>query len=425
VIDGMGEAHGASAYHARNGELEALSRVSASDSIGILYSVVTLHLGFDFNSDEYKIMGLAPYGDRERFAAFFDAAVRLTPGGGWQIPSLHANRTREEREFYTETRRLLSRQLLPARDAEEPIAPIHEDVAAGLQACLDRTILHLCEEQGRALGLRRLALAGGVALNTTANARLRESGLYDEIYVQPAAADDGSALGAALARASAHGELVNRRFPTPFYGPVHTSGEIETALALFSEQVSVTVFPSLEATCEAAADCITSGEVVAWYRGRMEFGPRALGARSILADPSQPDMRDRVNRMVKLREAFRPFAPAVSAEEVDRWFEVPPGTELPFMVVNVQVREEFQGELPAVTHVDGSARVQTVSAVDNPDFHALLEAVGRRNGRELILNTSFNVKGQPIVNTPSEALDTFLRTGIDALFLENTVVRKR
>jgi carbamoyltransferase len=425
VIDGMGEAHGASAYHARNAELEPLFRIPASDSVGILYSVVTLHLGFDFNSDEYKIMGLAPYGDPARFAGFFDEAVRLTAGGGWKIPILQANETREEREFYTGTRRLLTERLVPARDPEGSIDPIHEDVAAALQACLDRTILHICEEQGRALGIRRLALAGGVALNTTANARLRASGLFEDIYVQPAAADDGSSLGAALARAAVHGQVVNRRSPVPFYGPFHSAEEIQAALDDYAEQVSVTAFPSLQATCEVAADCITAGEVVAWYRGRMEFGPRALGARSILADPSRPDMRDRVNRMVKLREAFRPFAPAVSLEEVDRWFDVPSGTELPYMIVNVQVRSPYRAELPAVTHVDGSARVQTVSAADNHDFWTLLGAVGRRSGRQLVLNTSFNVKGQPIVNTPREAVDTFLRTGIDALFLENAIVRKR
>jgi carbamoyltransferase len=424
VVDGMGEAYGASVYHARGLRLERVFRVPASESMGIFYSLLTLHLGFDFNADEYKIMGLAPYGDRDRFAEFFDDAVRQTSGGGWTIPLLRANRTREEREFYTGSRRLLGEALLPARDPESPIEAIHQDVAAGLQACLDRVIVDLCAEQGRALGLRRLALAGGVALNTTANARLRESGLFDEIYVQPAAADDGTALGAALQRAAAHGEVTNRRFPVPFLGPAPSPEAIRTALVSAAQHTSVTLFPSLDATCQAAADAVAAGEVVAWYRGRMEFGPRALGARSILADPSRPEMRDRVNRMVKLREAFRPFAPAVALEEVDDWFDVPPATELPYMVVNVQVRDAHRAELPAVTHVDGSARVQTVSCHDNCDFHALLQVLGRRTGRKLVLNTSFNVKGQPIVNTPREAVETFLSTGIDALFLGDAVIRR-
>jgi carbamoyltransferase len=170
---------------------------------------------------------------------------------------------------------------------------------------------------------------------------------------------------------------------------------------------------------------IADGEVIAWYRGRMEFGPRALGHRSILADPGRDDMRDRVNALVKMREAFRPFAPAVSLEEVDRWFDVSPGTELPYMTVNVNVRPEHRTRLPAITHVDGSARVQTVRAADNPEFHELLVAVGRRSGREMVLNTSFNVKGQAIVNTPEEAIDTLLNCGVEALFLGDILVRKR
>ncbi len=169
---------------------------------------------------------------------------------------------------------------------------------------------------------------------------------------------------------------------------------------------------------------IREGKVVAWYRGRMEYGPRALGNRSILADPSKPEMRDRVNAMVKKREAFRPFAPAVSIEEVHGWFDVPPMTALPYMIATVAVREQYRAMLPAITHVDGSARVQTVAANDNPAFHSLLKAVGRATGREIVLNTSFNVKGQPIVNTPHEAVETFLGTGIDCLFIENNLVSR-
>jgi carbamoyltransferase len=189
--------------------------------------------------------------------------------------------------------------------------------------------------------------------------------------------------------------------------------------------VTVDPLPSLDATCEAAAALIDEGIVIAWYRGRMEFGPRALGHRSILADPRRPDMRDRVNRLVKMREAFRPFAPAVSLEQVDRWFEVRPGTELPYMNVNARVRPQHRDALPATTHVDGSARIQTVSKRDNPEFWALVRAIGRRTGQEIVLNTSFNVKGQPIVNTPAEAIETFLSTGIQALFLENALVQRR
>jgi carbamoyltransferase len=423
VIDGMGEAHGASIYRASGGVLEPIHRISAADSIGIFYSLITLHLGFDFNSDEYKIMGLAPYGDPERFRAFFDDAVRFTDDGGWSIAALKLGE-REERENHLAARRYLGERLIPAREPESEITPEHEDVAAGLQASLDRAIQHTCAHFGRQLSMKRLALAGGVALNTTANGKLLASGAFEEIYVQPAAADDGSALGAALHRASLAGAMVNRRSPTPFYGPAHSIESIQSALEEYDDRVRVERLGSLDEVCESAAQLIAAGEVIAWYRGRMEFGPRALGHRSILADPGRADMRDRVNALVKMREAFRPFAPAVALEEVDRWFDAPPGTELPYMTINLDVRPEHRAGLPAITHVDGSARVQTVSESDNGEFHALLQSVGAHTGRKMVLNTSFNVKGQAIVNTPAEALDTFLGTGIAALFLENFLVRK-
>jgi carbamoyltransferase len=424
VIDGMGEVQSVSVYHARAGRLERLFQVSAQDSVGILYSVVTLHLGFDFNADEYKIMGLAPYGDPARFRRFFEEAVVLQPDGGMRIPLLRLNRTHDECERHLSTRAALG-QLCAPRRPDEDIADVHRDVAAALQEALDRTLLHLCGHFAATTGQRRLALAGGVALNCTANGKLLASGTFDEIYIQPAAGDDGSALGAALHRAALAGEVKNERLRVPFLGPSHGEAEIDDAIRGHHDRVESVHFDSLDATCAEAARLIADGHVVAWYRGRMEFGPRALGHRSILADPGHPEMRDRINAMVKMREAFRPFAPAVTIEEVDRWFSVPPRTALPFMILTVDVRPEYQPELPAITHVNGSARVQTVSADDNGDFHQLLRAVGKATGREMVLNTSFNVKGQPIVDTPEEALDTFLGTGIEFLFLENRLVSRR
>jgi carbamoyltransferase len=425
VIDGMGEADSASVYRAAGGQLTQLARVPAHDSIGALYSVATLHLGFDFNSDEYKIMGLAPYGDPARFRAFFEEAVEFDGDGGFRIPILRLNHDRRDRETYGATRRYLAGRLAPPRDPGAEILDVHCDIAAALQERLDQVILHLCGHWGGRTGLRRLAMAGGVALNCTANGKLMQAGLFDQIYVQPAAADDGSALGAALYRAGVHGEVKNARMLTPFLGPAHPQAAIDAAIQEFSGQIEAVRLPTLEDACREAAALIAAGRVIAWFRGRMEYGPRALGHRSILADPADPAMRDRVNAMVKMREAFRPFAPAVSLEQAHEWFEVAPGTELPYMIVVVDVREAFRAGLPAITHVNGSARVQTVDAHDNPEFHALLRAVGRATGKEMVLNTSFNVKGQPIVNTPREAVETFLRTGIDVLFLENTMLRRR
>jgi carbamoyltransferase len=424
VSDGMGEAHSATVYHARDNELTKLEEISANDSIGILYSLVTLHLGFDFNSDEYKIMGLAPYGDPARFRGFFREAVQRLDDGTIRIPLLRMNQARADRENYGATRRYLQDHLVPCRAPEDEITDEHRDVAAALQECLDETMLHLCGHAGRTTGSRRLALAGGVALNCTANGRLLQSGIFDEIYIQPAAGDDGSALGAALWRASRIGVIRNVRMPVPFLGPAASRQEIDEAIRSFENRVEIVRFADLRETCVQAAKLIGDGRVIAWYRGRMEFGPRALGHRSILADPGRPEMRDRINSMVKLREAFRPFAPAVSLDQVQDWFQVPRGTQLPYMIVTALVREEHRASLPAISHVNGSARVQTVSREDNADFHTLLEEVGKVTGRELVLNTSFNVKGQPIVNTPREALETFLGTRIEYLFLEDTLVQR-
>jgi carbamoyltransferase len=424
VIDGMGEMHAVSAWTGRDGKIDNVRRITANQSIGILYSLVTLHLGFDFNSDEYKIMGLAPYGDPERYRAFFDQVVEFRDDGSIEIPLLGVNKTPTESEFYEGTRAHLSEHLIPARDPDDDISDDHRDVAASLQACLNRTIHHICTHFARETGQRRLAMAGGVALNCTANGQLLKSGFFDEIYVQPAAGDDGAALGAALHLAAKSGSPSNRRMAVPYLGPAYDADRVETALERFAGRISVVRFDSLEETCKAAATSIAGGSVIGWHRGRMEFGPRALGNRSILADPGNPEMRDRVNAMVKMREAFRPFAPAVSQEQAHLWFDLEEGTELPYMIFIVDVREEHREELPAITHVDGTARVQTVSARSNPAFHALLGEVGALTGREMVLNTSFNVKGQPIVNTPEESIETFLGTGIDLLFLENVLVKR-
>lgn len=425
VVDGMGEVHAATMYHAHKNELHKLHEISALHSIGTLYSLITLHLGFDFNGDEYKIMGLAPYGDPGRYRTFFERAIEFRDNGSICIPALGLNRTREERDNYTATRNFLEKELGPRRKSNEEVTACHRDLAAALQEWLERTMIHICGHFQRQTGMRRLALAGGVALNCTTNGKLMRAGLFDEIYVQPASGDDGTALGAALQWAAFNDRVCNRRLPAPFLGPASTQDEVTAALNEHASLIHVKHFPNSDMACAEAADWIAGGRVIAWHRGRMEFGPRALGNRSILADPGHPEMRDRINAMVKKREAFRPFAPAVSAEQAHTWFEIKAGTELPYMIMIVNVREQYRSALPAITHVNGSARVQTVSAQDNRDFHSLLKAVGKTTGREMVLNTSFNVKGQPIVNTPTQAIKTFLGTGIEGLFLENYLVTRK
>ncbi len=424
VNDAMGEVESVSIYDFHDGKLERLRTIGANDSIGILYSLVTLHLGFDFNSDEYKIMGLAPYGDPSRFRAFFQKEVELRDDGSVRIPILKLNQSRDERENYRATRAYLDEHLVPRRAENQSVNSVHEDVAAALQECLERVVMHVCEHFGRETGLRRIAMAGGVALNCTANGKLVRSRLFDEVYIQPVAGDDGAAFGAAIYRTSLVQPIANRRFPVPLFGPSYNEQEVQAALGRFDGKIRWQRFDTLGETCGCAARLIADGRVIAWFRGGMEYGPRALGNRSILADPRRPKMRDQINAMVKKREAFRPFAPACTVEEAHRWFEVAPGTQLPYMISIVDVRPEVRAQLPAITHVNGSARLQTVSTSDNPDFHTLLQAVGEATGSEMVLNTSFNVKGQPIVNTPEEAIETFLGTGIEFLFVENFYVTR-
>ena len=424
VNDAMGEVESLSVYDFHDGEFEKLCTLGANDSIGILYSLITLHLGFDFNSDEYKIMGLAPYGDPSRYRAFFEKNVELCSDGSIRIPLLKLNKSRDEREHYTASRAFLDENLIPRRRPDLSVNSNHEDVAAALQECLERVVMHVCEYFGEQTGLRRIALAGGVSLNCTANGKLMRSRLFDEVYIQPVAGDDGTALGAALYRAAVSEKVENVRMPVPLLGPAYDGDCVEAALKSFGNKISWEHFNSLEDTCAKAAKLIADGRVIAWQRGRMEYGPRALGNRSILADPGHPEMRDRINAMVKKREAFRPFAPACAAEEAHRWFEVAPGTQLPYMISIVDVKPEVRAKLPAITHVNGSARLQTVSETDNPAFHALLKAVGETTGRRMVLNTSFNVKGQAIVNTPKEAIETFLGTGIEYLFVEDYCVSR-
>lgn len=424
VNDAMGEVESISVYDFHDGKLEKLRMIGANDSIGILYSLVTLHLGFDFNSDEYKIMGLAPYGDPSKFRAFFEKEVELRDDGSVRIPILKLNQSRDERENYRATRAYLDEHLVPRRAENQSVNSLHEDVAAALQECLERVVMHVCEHFGKETGLRRIALAGGVALNCTANGKLVRSRLFDEVYIQPVAGDDGAAFGAAIYRTSLVQPIENRRFPVPLFGPSYDEHDVQAALRRFNGKIRWRRFDSLGETSACAARLIADGRVIAWFRGGMEYGPRALGNRSILADPRRPKMRDQINAMVKKREAFRPFAPACTVEEAHRWFEVAPGTQLPYMISIVDVRPEVRAQLPAITHVNGSARLQTVSRTDNPDFHTLLEAVGEATGSQMVLNTSFNVKGQPIVNTPDEAIETFLGTGIEFLFVENFYVTR-
>ena len=424
VTDGMGESESTSLFQGSGGELRTTRTYPISSSIGILYSVVTQYLGFLPGMDEYKVMGLAPYGRPEVFP---DAAlVSLRSGGRLSVPLLAHDRTPEERETHRGAIRRLEEIFGPARHPDAPVTQRHMDIAAVLQRSVEESLLFVLRENQAAEGAgssRKLCMAGGVALNCTANGLIARSGLFDEVFVQPAAGDDGTALGAALQVLRTHVPAKPQRMAMPYWGEEFGEEEIVRAVRTLGDGHQVRRLPGDLLLKEVSA-LIGSGAVVSWYQGRMEFGPRALGNRSILADPTAPDMRAHLNTVVKQREEFRPFAPAVVAEEAREYFEIEPGQERMYrhMLFVTQVREQYRALLPSITHVDGSARVQVVEREDAPRFHALIQQFGQDHGTPMVLNTSFNLKGQPIVRTPQEAVDTYARSTLDALAIGDWLV---
>lgn len=425
VADGMGETESTSIMSGRGGELRVVRGYPISSSLGILYGVVTHYLGFLPGMDEYKVMGLAPYGDRRRFAEAAENLVTLGAKGQLLVPVLSRDRSPTERETHQGVLNALEEFFGPARDPEAPIEQRHMDVAATLQDCLERSLQHVLAEASQQLNSANLCLAGGVALNCTANGLILGSGQFDDIFVQPAAGDDGTALGAALWQLHQHVPVTPVRMSMPYWGDscsderaaeaVHGLGPGHDVIQLADDELAT-----------AVAELIAAGSVVAWFQGRMEFGPRALGNRSILADPTRPDMRAHLNAIVKQREEFRPFAPAVLAEEAGKYFEITPGTERIFehMLFVANVREEYRDRLPAITHVDGSARLQVVQRDSAPLFWELISRLGSRLGMPIVLNTSFNLRGQPIVRTPDEAVATYARSALDALALGRWLVTR-
>ena len=424
ISDGMGEIHSMTVAVGQGADIKVLTQVSDLHSLGILYGVFTLYLGYYFGVDEYKVMGLAPYGDPREYYNKMAELVHLREDGTYTIPLFASNRTPLEKETHRGVLQELVNRFGPARDPGAEFTKRHMDIAAALQAVLQSCQLHVLRHFRRESGIENLCLAGGVALNCSANGLIHRSRLFKRMFVQPAAGDDGSALGAALYVQRLHSPTFKpRRMTAPLWGPEYSRDEIQKAL---SERDDCVVQPAgtYTSVCQEVARRLAQGQIIGWFQGRMEYGPRALGNRSILADPRDPAMRDRINALVKKREAFRPFAPIVTTESATKYFEIQEGTEETFahMLLVSQVRPGFREKLPAITHVDGSARVQTVSRENYARLWELLRAFENVTGLPVLLNTSLNVKGQPIVCTPDEALDTFLFAGLDLLVLGDFLV---
>src|SRR5262245_16655206 len=426
ISDGMGEIHSMTVLVGQGTELKVHRRVPALHSLGILYGVFTLYLGFYFGVDEYKVMGLAPYGNPRRYFNQMADLVHLRDDGTYVIPIFSSNQTQLDKETHRGILRELANRFGPAREPGEEITERHKDIAAALQAVVQTCQLHVLRHFRRETAIENLCLAGGVALNCSANGVIKRSRLFKRMFVQPASGDDGTALGAALYVQSLRDPGFKPfRMTTPLWGPEFSSGDVRHALAARNDCVVQEV--GSDHLYREVASRLERGDIIGWFQGRMEYGPRALGSRSILADPRDPEMRNKINALVKKREGFRPFAPIVTKEAASKYFEIQQGEEETFdhMMMVTQVRPRFGSQIPAITHVHASARVQTVSRENYPRLWELLRAFEERTGWPILLNTSFNVKGQPIVLTPAEALDTFLFAKLDLLVLHDFLISAR
>jgi len=422
AIDGFGDFVSTSFAMGRDSRLELLDRVFFPHSLGLLYLAITQYLGFPKYGDEYKVMGLAPYGKLD-FVQELRKLVALEPGGRFSLAlpffkhwSEGVSMTWDEGEptigpVFTEE---LERLLGPARRPDEPVTTKHEAIAASLQVVFEEGAFHVLNALYEKTRSKRLCLAGGCAMNSVANGKIRSRTPFEEIFIQPASGDNGTALGAAF-------YVWNHILGNPrgfemkhsYWGPAFEEPELEG---------SPRRFDGTHDLVEWTAEQIASGKVVGWFQGRMEWGARALGNRSILADPRRADMREILNVKIKLREKFRPFAPSILEERLDDYFEG--AVRDPFMIQVYPVRAEKRSVIPAVTHVDGSGRLQTVSRETNPLYWELLRAFETRTGVPVLLNTSFN-ENEPIVYRPQEALDCFLRTDMDVLVIGNQVFEKK
>jgi carbamoyltransferase len=429
TLDGVGEWATATVGHGRGNQVRLLEELRFPHSLGLLYSAFTVLAGFEVNDGEYKLMGLAPYGTPRFKELILERLIDVKSDGSFRL---------DMRWFgyaggLTTTTPRLHRLLGCApRRADEPLSALHMDLAASIQAVTEEVMLRAARHALAKTGAKRLCLAGGVALNCVGNGRiLREAGVED-LWIQPAAGDAGGALGAALwtwhgllgkPRSVQTGDAQRGSRLGPRFTPHEARAVLDAAGATYEH------LPDEAARCSRVAALLAEGKVVGWFEGAMEYGPRALGGRSILADPRRPEMQSRVNQMVKLRESFRPFAPAVLAERADAWFDLG-GRASPYMLLVAPVAAgqrlapaeperalsglerlgARRSTIPAVTHVDGSARVQTVDRERSPRFHALLSAFEAQTGCPVLVNTSFNVKDEPIVATPQDAWRTFLAT---------------
>ena len=442
TLDGVGEWATSSVAIGRGASLEVIREIHFPHSLGLLYSAFTYYTGFKVNSGEYKVMGLAPYGQPRYAQTILDHLIDVKADGSFRLDMQYfdycTGLTMTSQRFHD----LFGGQ---PRSADSPLSQRDMDLAASIQAVTEEVMLRLTRSLAVDTGMRNLCLAGGVALNCVANGKVLRDGRFDRIWVQPAAGDAGGAIGAAMA--GYYRYLGRSRLPATgadamkgcYLGPEYTQADIEKRLREAGARFDVLADADLLAAC---VDGLADGRALGWFQGRMEFGPRALGARSILGDPRSSQMQSTLNLKVKYRESFRPFAPSVLREEVHNWFDLE--GDSPYMLFVADVAQSHRqpvaidqsqlfgieklklvrSDIPAVTHVDYSARVQTVDAQTNPRYHSLLSAFKQRTGCPVLVNTSFNIRGEPIVCTPEDAFRCFMGTEIELLAVGNCLLRK-
>ena len=440
-MDGVGEWATTSAWLGDGASLKPLWEINFPHSLGLLYSAFTYYCGFKVNSGEYKLMGLAPYGEPHYVDQIKSHLIDIKPDGTFKLDLSYFKFHRGFRMTGRKFHKLFGR---PPRKGETELSQFHMDLAASIQVVTEEIVIKLARTLRDETGARHLCLSGGVALNCVANGKLLQEGIFDDIWIQPASGDAGSALGAALVAWHQHflqprqplaGDSMRGTYLGPQFSNEQISGYLSGIQAPFHSLEDSELF-------ERLAELLDQGKVIGWFNGRMEFGPRALGARSIIGDPRNQKMQSVMNLKIKYRESFRPFAPSVLEHEVGNQFELQ--AKSPYMLLVAPVKQELRksmtdeqqqlfgieklnvprSTLPAITHVDYSARVQTVSESTNPRYFNLIRAFQRRTGCPTIVNTSFNVRGEPIVCTPQDAYRCFMRTEMDVLVLQNQLLLK-
>ncbi|MEE8350512.1 MAG: carbamoyltransferase [Acidobacteriota bacterium] len=425
TIDAVGEWTTTALGQAQGNEIVLESDISFPHSLGLLYTTFTYYLGFRVNSGEYKVMGLAPYGDPTYSDLIENHLIHIDEDGSFQLNTSYFNFETGLKMASSQFEKLFGG---PPRKPDTPLSQRHRDLAASIQKVTEKVILRMCRHLYKSTGKKHLCMAGGVALNSVANGRILRETDFQDLWIQPAAGDSGGALGAALVvwhrflgkPRHRHSETSGDQQRGSLLGTRHDNPEVRQCL----DTIGATYQEFDDSTLmEKVARTLAQGGIGGWFQGPMEFGPRALGNRSILADPRNEEARDLINTRVKFRESFRPFAPAIMEEHASAYFEL--DRPSPYMQVVAPVKAEMRGRIPAVTHIDGSARIQTVNSTTNPRFHRLLEEFHKQTSCPLLLNTSFNVRGEPIVESPRQAYQGLMRMGLDFLVIENCFLDKK